>query len=86
MIKLGFVVATLFWRHMLLPSWVSLLLLNFPGILDEVLILAAFIYWLGPADVAYSVHHTYQKWVLPKVEPLLEVYAPALVQPKAKKE
>ena len=86
MIKLGFVISTLFWRHMLLPTWVSVLLLNFPGILDEVLIVAAFVYWLGPADVAYSVQHTYKTWVLPKVEPLIEAYVPALAQPKAKKE
>ena len=74
MIKLGFVISTLFWRHMLLPTWVSVLLLNFPGILDEVLIVAAFVYWLGPADVAYSVRHLERGCC--RVEPLIERTCP----------
>ena len=81
-----FVLATLFWRHMLLPQWLSLLMLNFPGILDEVLILAVFVYWLGPHDVLYSTAHFYKTWVQPKLQPLLEQYAPHLSVSAAKKD
>ena len=52
--------------------WLSLLLLNMPGLYDEALIIGAFVYWLGPQDVAYSARHTWRVWIQPKVGPYLE--------------
>ena len=41
------------------------------GLLDEAVILAAFVYWVGPQDVLYSLKHAYVTWVQPKLEPIL---------------
>jgi hypothetical protein len=73
LVKLGMLLATLFWRHMMLPTWMSLLLLNLPGVIDELLILAVFVYWVGPSDVLYSVQHFYRSWVEPKARPYIEL-------------
>ncbi len=64
----------------------QLLLLNFPGLLDETLILGAFIYWVGPKDVAYSLKHGYQTWVAPRIEPYIEQYMQAVGATSKKKE
>ena len=68
MLKFGMLCATLFWRHAMLPSWLSFLLLNLPGVIDEFLILVIFVYWVGPYDVAYSMQHFYLTWVQPKAQ------------------
>jgi len=78
MLKLGMLSATLFWRHAMLPSWLSLLLLNLPGVIDEFLILAIFVYWVGPYDVAYSMQHFYLTWVQPKAQPYIEMVKPMI--------
>ena len=39
--KLFLLTTLLFWRHMMLPAWLSLLLFNFPGLLDECCIVGA---------------------------------------------
>jgi len=81
--KLIAISLALFWRHMMLPTWLSLLLLNIPGLYDEVAIVALVVWWIGPHDVAYSCKHAYKQWVLPKVQPYIELYLGA---PKAKAE
>jgi len=70
--KLFVVLASLFWRHAMLPGWMSMLLFNFPGLIDEVLIVGVFVYWVGPQDVIYSLKHAYTTWVEPKVGPYIE--------------
>ena len=71
----------------MLPAWLSLLLLNFPGLIDECLIMCGFVYWVGPQDVFYSLKHGYVQWVAPKVEPLIEQYLGTTVgQSKDKKD
>ena len=40
---------------MMLPAWLSLLLLNMPGLYDEALIMGTFVYWLGPQVRRMSV-------------------------------
>jgi len=85
LLKLSVLASSLFWRHMMLPAWLSLLLLNFPGVLDELFILGLFVYWVGPQDVLYSVKHAYKTWVQPKLEPYIEqLVGPAVTA--AKKE
>jgi len=83
MLKLGMLCATLFWRHAMLPAWLSFMLLNMPGLVDELLILAIFVYWVGPYDVAYSIQHFYKSWVQPKAQPYLDMI---MTQAKKKKE
>jgi len=78
LVKLGMVLATLFWRHHMLPSWMSLLLLNLPGVVDELLILLVFVYWVGPSDVMYSVKHFYDGWVEPKARPYIQMVTSTL--------
>jgi len=85
LLKLFVLASSLFWRHMMLPAWLSLLLLNFPGVLDEVLILGLFVYWVGPNDVLYSLKHGYVTWVKPKVDPYIEQFVVRSV-PTSKKE
>ena len=55
LLKLFALCWTLYCRHMMLPAWLSILLLNMPGLFDEALIIAAFVYWVGPMDVFYSL-------------------------------
>jgi len=81
--KLIAISLALFWRHMMLPQWLSLLLLNIPGLYDEVAIVSLVVWWIGPHDVGYSCKHAYKQWVLPKVQPYIEAYLGA---PKAKAE
>lgn len=83
MIKLIVVCSSLFARHHFLPSALSLLLLNLPGIYDEVLILGLFVYWVGPKDVFYSLKHFSKQWVMPKLEPYLVDYLGMGEKPKA---
>jgi len=59
------VVGALLWRHLMLPSWLSLFLLNMPGLYDELLILTGVVYWIGPNDVFFSLRHLHVQWVLP---------------------
>ena len=72
--KLFLLTTLLFWRHMMLPAWLSLLLFNFPGLLDECCIVGAFVYWVGPMDTFYSLKHAYVTWVQPKIAPYIEQY------------
>ena len=72
LLKLGMLLATLFWRHAMLPSWMSFFLLNLPGMVDEILILLVFVYWVGPYDVLYSLQHFYHSWVEPRARPYVD--------------
>lgn len=83
MLKISVLSAGLFWRHMMLPSWLSMLLLNLPGLWDEVALLALLVYWIGPHDVMYSLKHFYAQYVWPKLEPHVAQYLGA---PKEKDE
>lgn len=47
-IKVTSVLAVLAWRHLMLPSFLSLLLLNLPGLYDELLIVSGVVWWIGP--------------------------------------
>jgi hypothetical protein len=78
LLKLAVLGAVLFWRHMMLPAWLSMLLLNMPGIYDELAIVGACVYWIGPQDVAYSLKHFYKTWLGPRVEPYAEQYLGAM--------
>ena len=86
LLKLFVLCASLFWRHMMLPTWLSVLMFNFPGLWDEALILAAFVYWIGPKDVTYSLKHAYVTWVMPKVQPYIDEYLGPAAAGKAKAE
>lgn len=81
LLKLGMVLATLFWRHAMLPSWMSFFLFNLPGVVDELLILAFFVYWVGPYDVLYSLQHFYRSWVEPKARPYVDQAMAMLMGP-----
>ena len=83
MLKLGVLLWTLVFRHAMLPLPLQFLTLNAPGLLDESLIVAAFVYWLGPQDVLYSLTHFYKVWVEPKAQPYIEL---VIGPPKAKEE
>jgi len=71
-IKLALLLGVLFWRHFLLPGWLSAILLNFGGVYDELLILFVFAKWLGPTNVLYSITHFYDVWVRPKLQPHID--------------
>ena len=47
-------------------------LLNLPGMVDEVVILLVFVYWVGPYDVLYSLQHFYHSWVEPRARPYVD--------------
>jgi len=72
-IKVTSVLAVLAWRHLMLPSFLSLLLLNLPGLYDELLIVSGVVWWIGPQDVMYSMKHFYIMWVLPQLHKHLGV-------------
>merc|ERR1719443_1174650 len=72
--KLFLLMSFLFWRHMMLPAWLSLLLFNFSGLLDECCIIGAYVYMVGPRDTVYSLKHAYAIWVQPKIAPYIEQY------------
>jgi len=64
------------------------LMMNLPGVLDEIAILGLFARWVGPTDVMYSVTHFYEVWVQKHVQPHLDTVR-RLVEPyvsKAKKQ
>jgi len=76
LIKLTVVWLGLLSRNMMMPSFIQLFLGNiFSSLLDELLILAAVVYYLGPQDVLYSLKHGYATWVEPKVGPYVESIA-----------
>ena len=72
-LKLVCVLALLFWRHMMLPAWLSLLLLNLPGLYDELAIVVGVVYWIGPQDVLFSAKHFNRQWVQPLVRTYLGI-------------
>lgn len=72
-LKLVCVLALLFWRHMMLPAWLSMLLLNLPGLYDELAIVAGVVYWIGPQDVLFSAKHFNRQWVQPLVRTYLGI-------------
>ena len=72
-LKLVCVLALLFWRHMMLPAWLSMLLLNLPGLYDELAIVAGVVYWIGPQDVLFSAKHFHRQWVQPLVRTYLGI-------------
>lgn len=46
LVKLAALVTVLFWRHAVLPAWLSLLLFNLPGLYDELALVLGFVYWV----------------------------------------
>ena len=67
MLKVALLVVSLFWRHFLVPKWLAVLMLNFTGVYDELIIVFLFVKWVGPSDVYYSALHSYKMWLEPKV-------------------
>jgi GTPase SAR1 family protein len=67
MLKVALLVISLFWRHFLVPKWLAVLMLNFTGVYDELIIVFLFVKWVGPSDVYYSALHSYKMWLEPKV-------------------
>ena len=43
----------------MLPAWLSLLLFNFPGLLDECCIVGPLCGWRASMDTFYSLKHAY---------------------------
>ena len=72
-LKIVCVLALLFWRHLMLPAWLSMLLLNLPGLYDELAIVAGVVYWIGPQDVLFSAKHFNRQWVQPLVRTYLGI-------------
>ena len=72
-LKLAILGAILFWRQLLLPAWISILLLNFEGLYDEFIICALFVHWVGPRDVYHSSGHFYRVWLEPRIDPYAEI-------------
>jgi len=83
LLKMGTLMVVLFWRQMMLPAWLSMLLLNLPGVYDEIAIGAAVVYWVGPQDVFYSLQHFYNTWAEPRLRPYIESYLGPVVKAKA---
>ena len=67
MLKVALLIVSLFWRHFLVPKWLAVLMLNFTGVYDELIIVFLFVKWVGPSDVYYSALHSYKMWLEPKV-------------------
>jgi len=66
--KLSALCGFLFWRAMLLPTFLGLLFLNLPATaFDELAILLFFVYRMGPTHVRLSLQHFSQQLILPVV-------------------
>lgn len=83
-LKLAILGAILFWRQLLLPAWISILLLNFEGLYDEFIICALFVHWVGPRDVYHSSGHFYRVWLEPRIDPYVQQYLAPLIPALAK--
>ena len=53
--------------NFVVPKWLAVLMLNFTGVYDELIIVFLFVKWVGPSDVYYSALHSYKMWLEPKV-------------------
>jgi len=84
MFKLCLLLVAMFWRAYLLPTFLGYMLLNLPGVYDEVLILVLFAKWLGPKEVLYSAQHFLHQYVLPHTKPYTDQIAEKLGQAKPK--
>lgn len=58
----------LMWRSMLLPTWMSVLLMNVPStIFDELLLAGLLVVLIGPTKFRYSSLFFYEQWISPHV-------------------
>ena len=60
----------LFFRAFMLPGWMGMLLLNFDGMLDELVLIGVVVWLIGTQDVTYSLKHVYDMWIKPRIGPL----------------
>lgn len=73
MIKLVALVLFFLWRTMMLPDWVSILLLNIPyTLVDELLFLTFLMALIGPVKCKYSLLFFYEQWIQPYTDRVLE--------------
>jgi len=68
--KVGIVCCALFFRAFMLPGWMGMMLLNFSGGLDELVIVGFVIWLIGTHDVLYSLKHVYDLWIKPRIGPV----------------
>jgi hypothetical protein len=68
--KVGVVCFFLFFRAFMLPGWMGMVLLNFDGMLDELVLIGVVVWLIGTQDVTYSLKHVYDMWIKPRIGPV----------------